>query len=178
MNGKINLKKLDMIFGKSNRGKTSKICLWYSKSLVAIFFVTFSCNNLEKSPDTTQIERLVLTKNDLNNGYLSVDTVFIRRNKKEDSSLNPLVGIKAFWKNKYIYSPYYFNDDAGVIWILPHNFFIDMSDKDLLNTDLTHAFLSKDFKLILIMGMNNQDHSLFIDKNTQIKVNHESMPFS
>lgn len=175
MIGGINLKKLDMRFGKSNRNKTSKNSLAgsvYLKPLVGAFFALLSCNNLEKSPNTVQIERLVLNKNDINNGYVSIDTLFIRRNKKEDSPLNPLVGVKSFWEDSYIYSSYYFSDDAGVIWVLPYNFFIDLRDKDILDNELIKEFLSKNFKLTLIFGINNEDYNLFIDEKTQIKINH------
>lgn len=134
--------------------------------LALVYFVS-SCISKNNTKEDVYFSNLVFTQNNIDKNYLSLKKFTMTRTPATLSASIPLVGVKGYWSNEFVYASYYYSDDAGHIFVEPHNFFIPKPE----SFDSLKQYLAKNLNIVLILGEDNTDSKIYLNDNTQIKIN-------
>jgi hypothetical protein len=139
----------------------------YKYLILTLGYILPSCSARNNTIEDVYFSNLVFTQTNIDKDYLSLKKFTITRTPATLSALDPLVGVKGYWSNEFVYASYYYSDDAGHIYVEPHYFSIPKPE----SLDSLKQYLAKNLNIVLILGEDNTDSKIYLNDNTQIKIN-------
>lgn len=136
----------------------------------SIWLLNIACIKEQKEDCNLKIEKIVVSVGSGNTykKYIVIDSLFLKRNNPNDSHTAPIVGVKSFTYNQYQYQPFFLGEYSGKVLIVPYDWVIE--SEDILSLNMTHSIIKETIKLVTILGMENGECNLFVDKETDIIV--------